>query len=287
MKRLLFTLAIILIFSCASSAQTLAPFKGNAKAAVSYTFDDGLEEHYTMVLPVIDSLGIKATFWIIADNIDKRIPMVGHMPVTWQQLCTIADHGHELGNHGFTHTAVDWISFEEGDREIERNDSAIFAHTGVHPVSFCFPGNGRPSANVKRVLEHPSILGARTYETGIGGDATVEQLDEWLYNAMVRGEWVVGMTHGITHGWDYFKNPDVLWQHLNHAKALADSGQLWIATFAEVNAYRQGFTETATYILPRKPRKVTQRGKRLIPYKSWDGTWCVDAQRDIKLKIKY
>lgn len=275
-----------LLLTLAAHGQTLAPFKGNARAAVSYTFDDGLEEHYTMVLPCLDSLGIKGTFWIIADNIDKRIPMVDHMPVTWQQLCTIADHGHELGNHGFTHTAVDWISFEEGDREIERNDSAIFAHTGVHPVSFCFPGNGRPAANVARVLAHPSILGARTFETGIGGDATVEKLDAWIADAIENGKWVVGMTHGITHGWDHFKNPDALWQHLAHAKALADTGHLWIATFAEVNAYREGLTETATYILDRKPRKVTQRGKRLTPYQSCTGQWCVDALRNVPLKVK-
>ncbi|MCQ2288798.1 MAG: polysaccharide deacetylase family protein [Muribaculaceae bacterium] len=287
MKRILLIAAVAASMCSHMMAQEVARFKGNARAAVSYTFDDGLVEHYTMVMPHLDSLGIKGTFWIIADNIDRRKPMVDHLPVTWEQLVEIAAHGHELGNHGFTHTALDWITPEEGDREIERNDSAIYAHTGIHPVSFCFPGNGRNDEMIARVLAHPRINGARTFETGIGGGATVESLDAWLASAIEKGEWVVGMTHGMTHGWDRFDHPEVLWQHLEHAKLLADSGQVWIATFAQVNAYLKGISDTATYILPRKPKKVTQQGKRLTMYQSWDGKWCVDAKRDIKLKIKY
>lgn len=287
MKRILLLAAVAASMCSHMMAQEVARFKGNARAAVSYTFDDGLVEHYTMVMPHLNSLGIKGTFWIIADNIDRRKPMVDHLPVTWEQLVEIAAHGHELGNHGFTHTALDWITPEEGDREIERNDSAIYAHTGIHPVSFCFPGNGRNDEMIARVLAHPRINGARTFETGIGGGATVESLDAWLASAIEKGEWVVGMTHGMTHGWDRFDHPEVLWQHLEHAKLLADSGQVWIATFAQVNAYLKGISDTATYILPRKPKKVTQQGKRLTVYQSWDGKWCVDAKRDIKLKIKY
>lgn len=286
MNRILIIILALLTMASAR-AQRLAPFKGNARAAVSYTFDDGLVEHYTMVMPHLDSLGIKGTFWIIADNIDRRKPMVDHQPVTWDQLAVIASHGHELGNHGFTHTAMDWITPEEGDREIERNDSAIYAHTGIHPVSFCFPGNGRNDDIIARVMAHPRITGARTFETGIGGGATVEGLDKWIDDAIDCGEWVVSMTHGMTHGWDRFDHPEVLWQHLAHACELARTGKLWIATFAQVNEYKRGLSAEATYILDRKPRKVTQQGKSLRPYQSWDGSWCVDARRNVPITVKY
>ncbi|MBQ0068975.1 MAG: polysaccharide deacetylase family protein, partial [Bacteroidales bacterium] len=93
MNRILIIILALLTMASAR-AQRLAPFKGNARAAVSYTFDDGLVEHYTMVMPHLDSLGIKGTFWIIADNIDRRKPMVDHQPVTWDQLAVIASHGH-------------------------------------------------------------------------------------------------------------------------------------------------------------------------------------------------
>lgn len=43
------------------------------------------------------------------------------------------------------------------------------------------------------------------------------------------------MTHGISRGYDHFKNPQVLFDHLKDASQLQDS--LWIATFHDVSAY--------------------------------------------------
>lgn len=287
MKRTaLFTIALIALALC-THAQEIARYKGNARAAVSYTFDDGLKEHYTMVLPHLDSLGIKGTFWIIANNIDIDKPMVGHIPATWDEVNTIAEHGHELGNHGYTHTALNEITPEQITQEIAKNDSAIYAHTGVHTVSFCFPGNGRPQWVIDQVLAHPGITGARTYEKGVGGGITVQELDSWLQHAMEHGDWAVAMIHGITHGWDRFDNPSVLWTHLHHASDMAADGQLWIARFDEVTAYTRGLSDVVTYVLPRKPKSVKQQGKKITTYQSWDGRWCVDAKRNVKLSVKY
>ncbi|MBQ0115603.1 MAG: polysaccharide deacetylase family protein [Bacteroidales bacterium] len=269
--------------------QTLAKYRGNARAAVSYTFDDGLAEHYTMVMPHLDSLGIKGTFWIIGDNIDTRKPMVDHAPMTWSQVATMSKHGHEIGNHGFTHSkGFNELTNEQIDSEIWQNDSAIFANTGIHPVSLAYPGNGRNDAVVAHILSSGNhIVGTRTSEHWAGGGATTANLDQWLQSIIESGEWGVTMTHGITHGYDRFDNPEALWHHLKHACKLASSGQLWIATFAEVTAYRKGITTDATYILPEKPKKITQGHKRLNPYQSWDGSWCVDALRNIPLDITY
>ncbi len=289
MKRFLTLLMTVVAVAAMGWSQDLelAPFKGNARGAVSYTFDDGLVEHYTMVLPRLDSLDIKATFWIIADNIDTRKPMRDHLPMTWAQVQDVAAHGHELGSHGYRHIALNEITPPEIDREIEQNDSAIYVHTGIHPVSFCFPGNGRPDWVIKQVLAHRGITGARTWEQGMGGGATAGWMDSWAAEAMERGEWRVAMIHGITHGWDAFDHPEELWRHLEHVAKMRDEGKLWIATFEEVTAYQKGLSETATYKLPRKPRRVIQNGHRLKAYQSWDGTWCVDARRDAKIKVKY
>ena len=267
--------------------QQLAPYWGNARAAVSYTFDDGLIEHYTMVLPRLDSLGVKGTFWIIGHKIDENIPELHHAPMTWAMVRELAVHGHEIASHGYNHIAMNTLTHEQMASEIALNDSAIYVHTGLHPVSFCFPGNGRNDEVVNFVLSRPGIVGARTYEIGIGGKATVESLDAWLDEALQKGSWVIGMTHGITHGWDHFDNPDALWQHLAHARRIADTGKLWIATFAQVTAYQKGLTYEATYILENKPRSVTQCGRPLQPYQSWDGTWCVNALRHHPIIVTY
>lgn len=287
MKRIIFILACFVLMGAQVLAQQLAPYKGNARAAVSYTFDDGLIEHYTMVLPHLDALGIKGTFWIIANNIDIKKPMAGHQPMTWANVKEMAKHGHEIASHGYTHTALNEISPAQREREMEMNDSAIYQHVGVHPVSFCFPGNGRNDEIIAQVLAHKGITGARTYEKGVGGGMDVDAIDAWLRDEMEHGRWAVAMIHGITHGWDRFDNPEALWLHLQHAKALADTGQLWIATFAEVTAYQKGLSKTATYTFNKRPKRIVQKGKRLKPYKSWDGTWCVDALRGVKMTVKY
>ena len=42
----------------------VAPYKGDRVCAISYTFDDGLQEHYTLLFPKLEKYGFKGTFWI-------------------------------------------------------------------------------------------------------------------------------------------------------------------------------------------------------------------------------
>jgi hypothetical protein len=45
------------------------------------------------------------------------------------------------------------------------------------------------------------------------------------------------MTHGITYGYDHFKDPDILWNFLKRVKNLED--KIWVGTFYQVAAYVQ------------------------------------------------
>lgn len=64
------------------------------QAAVSLTFDDGLPCHPAGVAPLLESFGLRATFYppILSD---LRLH-----PITWRAL---ARKGHELGNHTLFH----------------------------------------------------------------------------------------------------------------------------------------------------------------------------------------
>ncbi len=63
--------------------------------AVALTYDDGLNVHLDKVIPVLDSLGFKATFYIPCNS-----PSLTNRLAEWKAL---ADHGHELGNHSIFH----------------------------------------------------------------------------------------------------------------------------------------------------------------------------------------
>lgn len=64
------------------------------KAAVVLTYDDALDVHLDHAIPVLDSLGLKATFYLSVDpGARKRI-------AEWR---AVARAGHELGNHTWYH----------------------------------------------------------------------------------------------------------------------------------------------------------------------------------------
>lgn len=67
----------------------------NKKCAVALTYDDALNIHLDKVIPILDSVGFKGTFYLTgsSDAFTKRIP-------EWRQA---AAKGHELGNHTMYH----------------------------------------------------------------------------------------------------------------------------------------------------------------------------------------
>jgi sialate O-acetylesterase len=79
------------------------------KCAVVVTYDDAIDQHLDNAVPVLDSLGLKATFYVTAfsSSVQKRLN-------DWKKL---AANGHELGNHTLYHpclggTGREWVSKE-------------------------------------------------------------------------------------------------------------------------------------------------------------------------------
>jgi len=63
----------------------------NKQCAVVLTYDDALNVHLDNVIPALDSLGLKGTFYIIGNS-----PVLSKRMSEWRLA---AKHGHELGNH--------------------------------------------------------------------------------------------------------------------------------------------------------------------------------------------
>ena len=79
-------------------------FRGNAQngglwngkqCAVVLTYDDAIDIDIDHVLPALDSLNLKGTFYIIGSS-----PVVSRRMEAWRLA---AGHGHELGNHALFH----------------------------------------------------------------------------------------------------------------------------------------------------------------------------------------
>ena len=98
-------LALLTVHSIISNciAQSNTPWN-NKKAAVVLTYDDAVDQHLDNAIPVLDSLGLKATFYITgySSSIRKRMN-------DWKK---IAVNGHELGNHTLYHPCVGGVGRE-------------------------------------------------------------------------------------------------------------------------------------------------------------------------------
>src|SRR6187431_3366210 len=74
MKKIVTVSMIILILIVNASAQSNQPWNGK-KCAVVLTYDDAINEHLDNAIPVLDSLGLKATFYITAFSTSMQTRM--------------------------------------------------------------------------------------------------------------------------------------------------------------------------------------------------------------------
>lgn len=97
MKRLLLVLFFAQLAWLNSRAQSDAAWQ-HKKCAVVLTYDDAINQHLDNAIPVLDSLGLKATFYITAFSTSLQTRME-----EWRKL---AANGHELGNHTLYHPCI-------------------------------------------------------------------------------------------------------------------------------------------------------------------------------------
>lgn len=233
----LFILSLLISSNSLSGADWnvyIAKYKQDKACAISYTFDDGLAEHYTLVAPQLEKRGFRGTFWICGSKINKDSETISDTTrMTWPQLREMSDKGHEISNHGWAHKNFARFPIEEIKEDILKNDSAIFANIEVMPRTFCYPNNNK-KAEGRRIAEQNRV-GTRLKQRSIGSKSTPEDLEKWMNTLIETNDWGVGMTHGLTYGYDAFRNPQRLWDHWDQVKAKED--KIWVGTFREVVSY--------------------------------------------------
>lgn len=236
----------------------VATYKDNKAAAISYTFDDGLMEQYTLAAPELEKHGFRGTFFVNGNTHEEGI--IDSTRMTWPMMKELHDKGHEIGNHGWAHKNFGRHSLEEIKTDIYKNDSVIVAHIGLMPRTFCYPHNTKTAEGF--VVASANRVGTRLFQRSIGGKATTENLAEWVDDLIRSNDWGVGMTHGITYGYDHFGDAALFWDHLDRVKAKEDS--LWVGTFAEVAAYTREQKEITFEVIKQK------NGLTIIPHLSLD-----------------
>lgn len=232
--KLLLIIATIMWVSAAVGQPDIhvARFYEDRQAAISYTFDDGLQEHYTMVFPKFKELGLKGSFCIIGSKVGKD--QKGTPCMTWEQLREMAEAGQEITSHGYKHLSMEKLTEPEALRyEVQHNDTLIYNKVGMFPRTYFFPGNRKTEEGL--AFTQKDRVGTRTFQVSFGSKRDSLWMQNWLNRLLKKGEWGVTMTHGITTGYDCFPNPQVFWDHLEQVAKMQD--RIWVATFHDVAAY--------------------------------------------------
>jgi peptidoglycan/xylan/chitin deacetylase (PgdA/CDA1 family) len=103
------------------------------RASIALTFDDGPSESTPELLSVLERLGARATFFQCGMHV-RRLPDV---------VRQVAGAGHEIGNHGDTHTRLYFRSPRTIYGELARAQESISATAGVTPALFRAPYGAR------------------------------------------------------------------------------------------------------------------------------------------------
>lgn len=212
----------------------IAEYKDGKECAVSFTFDDGMKEHYTIAAPELEKRGFRGTFWLCCAWIHDD-PQIDTTHITWDEAREMAERGHEMSNHSWSHPNLTELSDEDALLEMTRNDEAITKQIGERPVTFCFPYNAYNEERVAMAME--GRIGARLKEFWFGGQHSPDEyLHKQINDALVSGSWIAGMTHGINYGYDCYENdPSGFTRFLDYVKERED--RIWVGTFREVAAY--------------------------------------------------
>jgi peptidoglycan/xylan/chitin deacetylase (PgdA/CDA1 family) len=246
--------AAVLAFLSIAAAQDSPPWPAGKRAAASLTFDDARPSQIDTGLPLLEKLGVRATFFVSPDNVEKRLE-------GWKRAVRL---GHEIGNHSMTHPCTGNYAFSRSnaleDYDLERiardmgaAQQAIGRLLGVTPVSFAYPcglkfvGRGRDVRSYVPLVAERFLLG-RGYMDEAANDPAVfdpaqamgtplddmgpEQALQLLKTASAQGRWIIFVGHDI--GPRRFQSVDPATIEAIAAFAKDPANGLWLDTAAAV-----------------------------------------------------
>jgi peptidoglycan/xylan/chitin deacetylase (PgdA/CDA1 family) len=118
--------------------------------ALAITFDDGYRDNFDNAAPVLERLGLPATFfvvsrWMNTDIVpfwDGRVG-VRHPWMTWEQIRSLQSRGFEIGVHTRTHPDLGKVTGDEAREEIAGARTDLEQQLGARVTSFAYPFGGR------------------------------------------------------------------------------------------------------------------------------------------------
>lgn len=255
MKKILFSFFLMVAVAC--RAQDNTPWN-HKSCAVVLTYDDAIDVDIDNVLPALDSLGFKGTFYIIGSS-----PVLANRMAAWRKA---AAEGHELGNHSLFHPCDGslpgrtWVSADNdlskytvrrAVAEIRQTNVLLNAIDGKTKRTFAYPCGDR---TIHDTLFYDGLRKDFVAARGVRGSFdtlgkvdldnvdcfpmngnTAGQMIDLVKEAMRTHTLVVFLFHGVGGG----HNINVgLHEHSELLHFIKDhDNQIWVAPMVDVAEY--------------------------------------------------
>ena len=251
---------IAILFLCSSwlsRAQTVNTWN-TKQCAVVLTYDDSIDGHLDLVIPALDSLKFKATFYLIGSS-----PAVTNRIAEWRLA---AKNGHELGNHTLNHpcngtlpgrsfvkpeTDLSTYTLARAVNEIRLNNTLLKAIDGKSKRTFAYPCGDLKVEGVNFYDQVKNeFSGARGIGSGFETIAKANSSDLKAYSingqpaqymidlvkeAQRTRTLIVFLFHGVGGGHSLNVDLNAHRKLLQYLKA--NENQIWVAPMVDVAEY--------------------------------------------------
>lgn len=154
----------------------LYPRINTQQKVVALTFDDGPSPKSDTVLSILNSHGVKATFFLTGKSVCHYLA----------QTQRIIGSGHEVGNHTYSHKRLIFKSYKTIASEIEKTDALLRKAGYTKAIHF------RPP-HAKKLFTLPYYLEKNNRKT-ILWDIEPESIHKITSNSDLMAEYVIGHT---------------------------------------------------------------------------------------------
>jgi hypothetical protein len=241
----------LIVTSVGLQAQTVATpyeigtWRGFRTAAISFTFDDGCLNQFSIAIPMFNEFGFQLTLFTVTSS-------NWAWPADWSKLQSAAANGHEVASHTVTHPNFGGMSDSQQTIEIRDSQEEINAHipgrlcvTMAYP--FCAPGNDSIVAQYYiaaricsgRIESSTPSDFMRISSITCGSEGPVNSTQNFINtvgSAVGSKGWCVLMFHGLDNdgSWSPFSS-DTLRKCLEYLHS--NPNKFWVTTFGNEVRY--------------------------------------------------
>ena len=147
-------------------------YRSNPQKVLVLTFDDGLDNFYKIVWPILEQYGFSATMFIPTDYIGKKsdwyedYDLIPQTVMGWPELKELYHQGIDIQSHGCSHQILTKLSTADLYKDVKKSKNILEQGLGKEVNLFCYP-NGIYNQQTITALKTAGYKGAAVVKNSL------------------------------------------------------------------------------------------------------------------------